>query len=245
MKKLSTYINTFFAYPGILIFTICASAAAAFFGFFGPYSKLTSGSLRMWGRSLLWVTGNKRIIEGLENIDPDKAYIFAANHVGALDIPAVIFAVPQTARFIAKKELYRIPLFSMGMRNSGMLKVDRGNSEDARKTLIKAIDTIKDGCSVLIFPEGTRSKTGQIQNFKKGAFLLALNGKIPIIPTVISGSQYTMTPNKCIKRGTIKIKFLSAIDTNNTDYEKSNKLVQLVREKVVAEFDSDLNKGEV
>jgi len=129
------------------------------------------------------------------------------------------------------------------MRNSGMLKIDRGNSEEARKTLKIAIETIKNGCSVVIFPEGTRSKNGEIQNFKKGGFILALNGKIPIIPTVISGTQYVVCKkSKLIKRGTVKIKFLPAIDTNNADYEQRHKLVQFVRESVVAEFDPEYNK---
>ncbi|KAA3617119.1 MAG: 1-acyl-sn-glycerol-3-phosphate acyltransferase [Calditrichaeota bacterium] len=245
MKTIIQFIHSILAYPAILISTILASLAAAFFGFFNPHSNLTTSAIRLWGRSLLWLSGSKLIIEGLENIEPDKAYVFAANHLGALDIPGVIFAIPQTARFIAKKELFRIPLFSMGMRNSGMLKIDRGNSEEARKTLDEAIGTIKNGCSVVIFPEGTRSKSGQIQNFKKGAFILALNGRIPIIPTVIMGTQHSVSKNNLIKSGSIKIKFLPAIDTTNADYEQRNKLVQIVKENIVSEFEPDFNKGEI
>jgi 1-acyl-sn-glycerol-3-phosphate acyltransferase len=245
MNKIVQCIHTFFAYPGILIATICASLFSAFFGFFDPYSKSTTASLRTWGRSLLWLCGTKINIKGLNNIDPEKAYVFAANHMGALDIPALIFAIPQTARFIAKKELFRIPILSMGMRNSGMLKVDRGNSEEARKTLEEAIKTIKGGCSVIIFPEGTRSKTGQIQNFKKGGFYLALNGKIPIIPTVISGTQYTVSEkSKLLKRGTIKIKFLPAVNIENSENGQISKWVGLIRESVVSEFESEFNRGE-
>ena len=244
MNKIIQFVHTFLAYPGILLATIIASLSTAFFGFFNPYSKFTTGALRIWGKALLWLCGCKLIIEGLENIDPDKTYVFAANHLGALDIPAMIFAVPRTARFIAKKELFQIPVLAMGMRNSGMLKIDRGNSDEAIKTLEEAIGTIKDGCSVIVFPEGTRSKNGLVQNFKKGAFILALNGKIPVIPTVISGTQYVVPEkNKLIHRGTVKIKFLPAVNTNASEFEQRNKLGQLVRESVILEFDPEFNKG--
>ncbi len=243
MKKIVQIIHTIIAYPCILISTIIASISAAVLGFFNPFSKISTGSLRLWGHSLLWLTGIKLVVEGLENLEPGKAYVFAANHLGALDIPAMLYAIPSTARFIAKKELFKIPIFSRGMRNSGMLKIDRGNSEEAKKTLEEAIKTIKDGCSVIVFAEGTRSRTGQIQNFKKGAFILALNGKIPIIPTVICGTQYVVPKkDKLIKRGTVKIKFLKPVETEHTEFEQRNNLVRAVRESVVSEFEPEYNR---
>lgn len=242
--KLFYLIHTFLINLVVLFDTIIFAILSIISGFFNPYSKMTTWSVRTWARVILWTSGVKLQVEGLENIELNKPHIYIINHMGMFDIPAILVAVPQTARFIAKKELFKIPLFSMGMRYAGMLPIDRGNSDEAKKTLQRATATIQnDKCSVLIFPEGTRSKSGLIENFKKGGFILASQGKIPIIPTVIEGSLNIVPKGSfLVKMGKMKIKFLDKVDTNNYTYETRNNLVKDVRNKMIDAFDPEFNR---
>jgi len=243
MKSIFYAIHTGVIYLVVIIETIVFSILASIFGLFNPYSNAINWCIRTWARVILWVSGIKLTIEGLENIDPEKPYIFAMNHIGMYDIPAACVSIPQTGRFIAKKELFKIPLLGTGMRLSGILKIDRGNSNDAKKTLDKAIKTIKNGCSVIIFPEGTRSKTNEIQTFKKGSFIIAIRGEIPILPAVIAGTQYIVPKgSKLVKTGKIHIKFMPEVSTEEHTYETRNKLLKEVRDTMITEFDPDYNK---
>jgi 1-acyl-sn-glycerol-3-phosphate acyltransferase len=238
------FIHTLIIYTVVIIDTIIFSILAIIFGLMNPYSKATNWCIRSWARIILWTSGVKLVVEGLENIKKEQAYVYVINHISMFDIPSIVVAVPQTARFIAKKELFKIPLFSTGMRLAGILAIDRGNSDEAKKTLNKAINTIKnDHVSVLIFPEGTRSKTNRIESFKKGGFIIALDGKIPIIPVVISGSQYIVPKGSgLVKRGKIHLQFLKETETKEYSWETRNKLVNNVRDKMIEAFNPDFNR---
>ena len=243
MKTIFYAIHTLIIYIVVLIDTIFFATLSSILGLIDPYSKASNWSIRTWSRIILWISGIKLTVEGLENVDASRPYIFLMNHIGMYDIPAAFIAIPQTGRFIAKKELFKIPLLATGMRLAGILKIDRGNSTEARKTLDKAVETIKNGCSVIIFPEGTRSKTNEIQPFKKGGFIMAIQGKIPILPAVISGTQYIVPKGSgLVKTGKIKIKFMPEISTDNYTYEKRNELVKKVRAIMVAKFEPEYNK---
>lgn len=240
------FLHSLFLYVTIVVSSFTTSVLSIIVGVFNPYSAATTWVLRTWGRIVVWATGSKLIVEGTENLDPKASYVFAANHLSALDICVALKAIPNTARFIAKKELFKIPVFSQGMKYSGMLPIDRGNSDEAKKTIEKAIKTIKDGCSVIIFPEGTRSEDGEVMPFKKGGFVLAINGQVPIVPTVISGTHYVI-PNgtRMVYRGTVKIKFLPPVSTENVAITERGKLVRSIRDQIIEAHDNTFNKKEV
>jgi len=243
MKTIFYAIHTLIIYIVVLIDTIVFAILSSILGLIDPYSKASNWSIRSWSRIILWISGIKLTVEGLENVDATKPYIFLMNHIGMYDIPAAFIAIPQTGRFIAKKELFKIPILSTGMKLAGILKIDRGNSSEARKTLDKAVETIKNGCSVIIFPEGTRSKTNEIQPFKKGGFIMAIQGKIPILPVVISGTQYIVPKGSgLVKTGKIKIKLMPEISTHSYTYAKRNELLKEVRAIMIAAFEPDYNK---
>jgi len=244
MMKSLYLLHTIFVYFIAFISTALFSALAIIAGVFNPYSNLSNLIVKAWAASILKASGVKLIIEGIENINLEKSYVYMANHIGAFDILVLVKAIPQTARFIAKKELFKIPLLAQGMRMSGMLEIDRGNSDKARQTLKKAIKTIQDGCSVIIFPEGTRSIDGKLQNFKKGGFILSIDGKIPIIPTVIMGTQYIFPKgSKWLKSGTAKVKFLNEVEVKNYNYESRNALVKSTHDQIGLQFISDFNRN--
>lgn len=209
-----------------------------------PYSKSTNNFIRFWGKSILFISGIKIEVVGREKISEEIPSVYMGNHQSLFDILGTVVAIPGAARFIAKKELFRIPLFAQGMKFVGMIKIDRGNSAQARQTINNAVKVIKNGVSVIIFPEGTRSRDGSIKQFKKGGFILATTGKIPIVPLVISGSHRIMKKRSLhLRKGKFKIEFLDPIQTEDKRFDDRNKLVNEVRQKIIEHYDPNYNKA--
>ena len=147
---------------------------------------------RLWGRALCRLAGVRVRVEGLEHLEPGKTYIFAANHASQYDIFAFQGYFPYDFRWLAKKELFRLPVFGRAMRRVGYIEVDRANSREAMKSLDAAAARIRAGKSVLIFPEGTRSADGRLRAFKGGAVLLAIKAGAPLVPMGFSGSHQVL-----------------------------------------------------
>ena len=158
-------------------------------------------------RTILGVCGVKVNLRGLENIDLAKNYIYVSNHASQFDIPAVISTIPQEIRIMFKKELGKIPLFGWGLKLSKIyIEVDRGKGQDALRSLDDAAAKMRGGSSVLLFAEGTRTKTGKLQPFKRGAFYLALRSGYPVVPLTINGSYSILQKGSImIRPGTITI----------------------------------------
>jgi 1-acyl-sn-glycerol-3-phosphate acyltransferase len=225
------------------LFTFLCSFIAITMGLFSTYSDPINNFIRFWSRTILRISGIKVEIIGLENVDPDIPTVYLSNHGSLFDILAAVYAIPGTVRFIAKKELFRIPIFAQGMKIVGMIKIDRGNSAKARATINEAVDIMKKGVSVIVFPEGTRSREGNIRPFKKGGVILAINGKFPIIPVAISGSFHIMKKNNLLlRKGKIKVHFVESINTDNYQIADRNILNDKVRDLIVENFDPDYNR---
>jgi 1-acyl-sn-glycerol-3-phosphate acyltransferase len=172
----------------------------------GPiYVRLT----RTWARVALWSSGSDAVLHGLENVTPGEPFILVANHVSWFDIFAIAAKLPVDYHFVAKKELEKIPVFGLAWRVAGHISIDRGNRESAARSLRKAGQQMREQKSVVvIFAEGTRSRTGRLLPFKKGAFVLAAETEIPLIPTVVTGSFDIMRPDTFIVRpATIHVYF--------------------------------------
>lgn len=128
-------------------------------------------------------------VRGKENLLNDRAVIFVANHESQMDITVLLRAIPKGLFFVAKQELSKIPIMGQYMRAMGMIFVDRKNKEKASASMLRAVEVIKSGRNVISFPEGTRSKTGELMLFKRGSFVIAQEGNIPIIPVAIKGTR--------------------------------------------------------
>lgn len=171
---------------------------------------------RYWGRSLCQLAGVRVVVEGMENIDPQQTYIFAANHCSQYDILSFQGYFNHNFRWIAKKELFRIPLFGQAMEQIGYIPIDRSHGRQALKSLDEAAKRIAAGSSVLIFPEGTRSPDGRVQDFKAGAVLLAIKSGVPIVPLGFNGSFEILPKGKLLpKSGVITIRIGQPIPTEH------------------------------
>lgn len=159
-----------------------------------------------WGRFSARLLGIRVEVEGERNYDPSRNYLVVSNHAGMADIPLILGALRLNLRFVAKEELGRIPVFGWALKSGGYVMIKRGQNREALQSLLKAVDTLKGGRSIHIFPEGTRSETGSILPFKRGAFMIAWKAGTPVLPVTIVGSN-RITPKKSLKinGGTVKL----------------------------------------
>jgi len=187
---------------------------------------------RFWGKINLWAAGVTVYVAGVENIQPERAYIFAANHQSWFDIFAVLAKLPTQFRWLAKHELFRIPILGQAMTATGYIPIDRSDRRKAFESLRQAAMQAKRGTSIVIFPEGTRSPDGVLQEFKKGGFILALESQQPMVPISISGS-HRILPKRgewLIQPGIIDITICKPIPTADFTMADRNTLMSLVRQ---------------
>lgn len=184
------------------VLTFFVSVISLFDLMWGRKSELKAQVFpRYWGRILCRLAGVKVRVEGFEHIDPDQTYIFAGNHVSQYDIFSFQGYFPHDFRWIAKKELFKIPLFGHAMHRVGYIPIDRSHGRQAMKSLEEAAKRIAGGSSVLIFPEGTRSADGRLHEFKAGAVLLAIKAGVPIVPLGFNGSREVLPKGKLLPCG--------------------------------------------
>ena len=176
------------------------------------------------------VSGIKVNVKGLSNIDPAKSYIYMCNHQSNFDIPVLLGCLPVQFRWLAKAELFKIPIFGRAMRGAGYVGIDRFNRESAFESIEEAAGKIKNGVSVMIFPEGTRSRDGKIRLFKKGGFIMALNAGALIVPIVIRGTRPIMAKSSLrINPGNATMEVGKPIDTSGYTMETKENLIEYVR----------------
>jgi len=233
-------IRSIFIIVWIIFITVLLSLVAIITSFFSSTGNIVHKVGRLWAKSILWVTGINVQTRGLEHFDPDKPFVFMCNHQSNFDILVLFSALPAQFRWIAKAELFKIPLFGQAMRGAGYISIERKDRKKAIQSLRKAAKRIRTGTSVMIFPEGTRSPDGNIGEFKKGGFVLAYDAGVPIIPIVLNGTWSIMSKDSLrIKPGNVTLSVLPAVKV--TDYAKTDKakLIEDVREKILKEFESN------
>ncbi len=142
-----------------------------------------------WSRWICILNGVKVTVEGMEHVDPSRAQIFVANHQGYFDIFALDGFLPVQLRWISKASIFKIPLVGWAMRAADYVSVERDDKKQSYRAFIASAEKLKSGKSVVIFPEGTRSETGEIGEFKKGGHLLSARSKAPMTPVTIIGSR--------------------------------------------------------
>ena len=198
----------------IVVSTIGLSTLAFITFPFDRTGNIVHHYARWWAKIQLLASGVRVKVKGLEHLDREKPFIYMANHQSSYDIFALLSCLPVQFRWIAKKELFAIPILGWAMRAANYISIDRSGKRKALESIERAAGKIKGGVSVVIFPEGTRSSDGSIQPFKRGGFTLALKSGVPIIPITIKGSLDVMPKDSLrVRPGEIRITIDRAIDT--------------------------------
>lgn len=194
----------------------------------------TGKLFRKLGKYISRINPNWKIaISGRTDIDDRKPYVMVCNHLSQADIP-LISNLPWEMKWVAKKELFELPLVGWMMKLAGDVTVDRRAPDRKEATLAQGSYYLNHQCSVMFFPEGTRSRSGKLNAFTRGAFELAIREQIPILPLVIDGTQNTL-PKRSWKFGVakhIKLKVLDPIPTKGYSTKEVSKLTQEVRTKI-------------
>ena len=168
-----------------------------------------------WSKCILWTFGIKVHVKGLENIDLNQPYIFVSNHASMADIPTVLVALNGKVNIIFKKELTWVPIWGWALRYGHFIMIDRSNPRDAMASIERAVKTIRSGQSVILFLEGTRTRDGKLQPFKRGAFTLAAKSGVPVVPMTINNTFGIMPKGSFIvKQADISVVLEKPILTN-------------------------------
>jgi 1-acyl-sn-glycerol-3-phosphate acyltransferase len=191
---------------------------------------------RLWTRAILMIGRVQLKVKGLDRLEVARPYIFVANHQSYIDIPALVEALPQfQLRLIAKKELAWFPVFGWALRLSKHIMVDRSGRMHTMASLRRAKDKIAEGFSVVIFPEGTRSKTGGVLPFKRGGFVLAAMAQVPIVPVTIVGSGAILPRGDWrIRKGKIEIVVDAPIVMERQDLKNMGQFSSRVQAVILA-----------
>ncbi|HEV8539246.1 MAG TPA: lysophospholipid acyltransferase family protein [Bacteroidota bacterium] len=190
-----------------LVFTTIISALIVICALFDHTGTSFHRLTKVFAHTLLRVCGVKITVAGVDKIPFDRSYVYVSNHASYFDIPAVIAAIPDRLHIVYKKELERIPIFGWGLKyGRTYIGIDRGRGLDAAQSLEDAATRIRNGASVLMFAEGTRSQNGMLQPFKRGPFNLAMKAGAPVVPVAIHGSYGVLPRNSWrIRTGTISL----------------------------------------
>ena len=186
---------------------------------------------RAWCKGLLKILGIKIHVKG--NLPPAGIYVFMSNHQSQLDIPVLEKILePYNIRFLAKQSLFKIPFFGWGIKALGYVPVERENPKEGLKSILICIEKLKRGYSLVIFPEGTRSPTGELLPFKIGGFLVPLKSKVKIVPITIWGTRNILPKGKIwfnTKQKNVKVFIDRPVDVGTFTLREKNKLSSLVR----------------
>jgi len=204
-----------------------------------PRGRVYQYWARWWSRTLLAGAGIDVSVETSEAAKGVPEAIFMANHTSAADIVVLFVALARDVRFVAKKQLFWIPFLGWSMWLAGFIPVDRENKEKAREAFDQIGKRLKKGASVLVFPEGTRSRNGKLGAFKKAGFLLAMRTSLPIVPVGISGARAVLgADGLLVRRGRIEVRVGDPIPSDGYTFARRAEYVEKVRAEILRLGDS-------
>jgi 1-acyl-sn-glycerol-3-phosphate acyltransferase len=183
----------------------------------------------------LRLVGVRVEVEGLDRLDPNKPYILTPNHQSFIEVPLFVTYLGRNPAYLAKKELFKYPIFGIGIKLMGVVPVDRSNSPSAVESARQATEKLRQGKSYVVYPEGTRSRDGRLLPFKKGAFMMAVDAGVSIVPVSVSGATAIMPKGEIkIFPSTVRVTIHEPMST--TGYSKVNiaELIDKVRAKILS-----------
>jgi 1-acyl-sn-glycerol-3-phosphate acyltransferase len=223
----------------VLVFLAPYTIAASLFGY--VVARLVGSPALLYGlgrfgiRVALFLTGTRIVVEGLDRLGDHRNTVIVANHVSHLDAPVLLQALGVDFRAVAKKEVFYVPVFNSVLRFAGFIEVDRADRAQATRAIARAVDALKGGACFLIFPEGTRSRTGALGPFKKGGFVVAMDADSRIVPVAVQGTRELMPRGGFrIRPGTVRVRVLDPLGAGSYSYGDRNALIAEVRGRIAA-----------
>src|SRR3954463_1579687 len=210
-------LRTIWAIIVAIVVTIPLATTVLIIAMLSSASPLIDPVIRLWARLVLWGAGIEIRGEGMETIVRAKRYILIANHHSYFDIPCIFAAIPQPIRFMAKKSLFSIPIFGWAIGRAGFIPIDRKNRRTAVKSFDLAVERIRKGNTIVIFPEEGRSRAREMRPFQRGAFLLAIKAQMPMMPIAVDGTYDVFRVGaKRITPAKVTVKIGEMIDCKGT-----------------------------
>jgi 1-acyl-sn-glycerol-3-phosphate acyltransferase len=224
-----------FYVPVVVVATLVGALIAV------PLSVLVSPRLANlyvavpWCHVLTWFAPVRVVVEGMEHVDPQQSYVVVANHQSQFDIPVIYGFCGLDLRWVMKAELRKVPFIAAGCRAIGHIFVDRSDPEQARTAINRAVEKLKPGTGLLFFAEGTRSRSGRLLNFKKGAFRVAIDQKMPVLPMTVVGTREVMPADSIrIRPGTVHLRIHPPVETRDLRLADLGRLRDGVRETIAS-----------
>jgi 1-acyl-sn-glycerol-3-phosphate acyltransferase len=190
--------------------------------------RLQHFCMRRWSRDNLWLSRVRVELEGLEHVNCAHSQLLVANHSGLHDILSLAALLPIQFRWVAKRSLFKVPFMGWHMRRSGYISIDRENPREAARSIHAAAAAIHGGVNAIAFPEGTRSRSGDLGQFRSGAFALALRCAVPLVPVSLEGSYRVILPKTLrVNPGVIiRIKIGAPIDVTLYGHSEKRRLME-------------------
>ncbi len=222
--------------PLIVLATIVYGTASLLVSFFDPARRRQNAVERAWGAALLAVSGVKVKVEGLGKIEKDGSYVFVSNHLSYMDTPVALASIPVRFRFLAKRGLFQIPFLGWHLGRAGHIRVPREDARAAVKTMTLAAQVIREeGISLLIFPEGGRSRTGEMRDFKEGAAFIAIKAGVPLVPVALKGTREVLPFGAgMVRAGTVIMRIGDPIATTQAVPHDRVRLTEELRHRIIA-----------
>jgi len=233
-------LRTILVTPIFVIGTLLAAAVVVLVSVIRRDSRLADAIVVGWSRFFIGLAGSRLAVEGAEKIDATRQYLFIANHISNLDIPVMFLATRMPIRYLAKAELFKIPIFKQAMVQLGIVRVDRLRGSAIHSEVNAGVAAAQArGHSLIIFPEGTRSLTGEMAPFKKGAFRIAVTNQLDIIPVTIAGTWEAWRPlSKIVMGGPLRAVIHDPIAINGLGLSDVDDLRTQIHEIIEKEYKS-------
>jgi 1-acyl-sn-glycerol-3-phosphate acyltransferase len=229
----------FITAPLIILSTIGFGLVSLLVSLFETTGRRQIALARVWARFLLWGSGVRVKASGLEKIAPDGSYIFVANHLSYMDTPVVLANIPVQFRFLAKSGLFRIPLLGTHLNRAGHIPVPRDDARAAVKTMNTAAQVMRErGISLLIFPEGGRSHTGELASFKEGAAYIAIRAGVQLVPIALKGTREVLPfGSGHVRSGWVTMRVGDPIPTDQMQLRDRGQITAELRDRIASMLD--------
>jgi 1-acyl-sn-glycerol-3-phosphate acyltransferase len=245
---LATVTGNLYLLLGTLFFSLVSILVAPI----PPRGNWTNRAARAWAKGLLWSSWIRLEVRNPPPAGGAERFVIMANHQSLFDIPALLAAIPGQSRFIAKRSLFKIPVFGWAMALGGFIPVDRKDRSTAKDSFASALDKLSRGASIVVFPEELRSLGGKVLPFRRGGFLMALKSGLPVVPVGLHGTLAVQSRRSfLIRPQTVTVQFGEAIGLAGRSIRELPSLTQEVRNRVAelagtecAEEDVPPNRGE-